>query len=118
ETVIGDRATIESPSQNAADFAASPAASSMQVGFLAALVLCVLLAVAAIVMTLVLAAPARGRLLAVLRALGVPPRTAGRLVAWQTVAVVVAAMVSGTVGGLALPYLVTAGGDRAPCTGP
>src|SRR5699024_2906361 len=61
ETVIGDRATIESPSQNAADFAATPAASSMQVGFLAALVLCVLLAVAAIVMTLVLAAPARGR---------------------------------------------------------
>ena len=117
ETVIGDRATIESPSQNAADFAASPAASSMQVGFLAALVLCVLLAVAAIVMTLVLAAPARGRLLAVLRTLGVPPRTAGRLVAWETVPVVVAAMVSGTVVGLALPYLVVAGIDLRPFTG-
>src|SRR5699024_10640003 len=117
ETVIGDRATIESPSQSAADFAASPAASSMQVGFVAALVLCVLLAVAAIVMTLVLAAPARGRLLAVLRTLGVPPRTAGRLVAWETVPVVVAAMVSGTAVGLALPYLVIAGIDLRPFTG-
>ncbi len=117
EALIGDRAQVDSPAQRAVDFAASPAASSMQAGFVAALVLCVLLAVAAIVMTLVLAAPARGRLLAVLRTLGVPPRTSGRLVAWETVPVVVAAMVAGTLVGLVLPYLVAAGIDLRPFTG-
>lgn len=116
-SLLGDRVTIESPAQNAADFSASPAASSMQAGFVAALVLCVLLAIAAIMMTLVLAAPARGRLLAVLRTLGVPPRTAGKLVAWETAPVVVTAMVAGTVVGLVLPYLVVAGIDLRPFTG-
>ncbi|WP_277051093.1 FtsX-like permease family protein [Ruania albidiflava] len=117
DSLLGDRATMESPAQSAADFSASPAATSMQAGFLVALVLCVLLAVAAIVMTLVLAAPARRRLLAVLRTLGVPPRTSGRLVAWETVPVVVAAMVSGTLVGLTLPHLVSAGIDLRPFTG-
>ena len=108
---------VLSPAQNAAEFAASPASSSMQSGFIVALVLCVLLAVTAIMMSLVLGAPARGRLLAVLRTLGVPPRTAGRLVAWETAPVVVAAIVSGTLVGLVLPYLVVAGIDLRPFTG-
>ena len=108
---------VLSPAQNAAEFAASPASSSMQTGFIVALVLCVLLAIAAIVMSLVLGAPARGRLLAVLRTLGVPPRTAGRLVAWETAPVVIAAIVSGTLVGLVLPYLVVAGIDLRPFTG-
>ena len=108
---------VLSPAQNVAELAASPASSSMQTGFIVALVLCVLLAVAAIVMSLVLGAPARGRLLAVLRTLGVPPRTAGRLVAWETAPVVVAAIISGTLVGLVLPYLVVAGIDLRPFTG-
>lgn len=108
---------VLSPAQNTAEFSASPASTSMQAGFVVALVLCVLLAVTAIAMSLVLAAPARGRLLAVLRTLGAPARTARRLVAWEITPVVVAAMVAGTLVGLALPYLVVAGIDLRPFTG-
>ena len=108
---------VLSPAQNTAEFAASPASSSMQAGFVVALVLCLLLAVTAIAMSLVLAAPTRGRLLAVLRTLGAPARTSRRLVAWEVTPVVVTAMIAGTLVGLALPYLVVAGIDLRPFTG-
>src|SRR5699024_12513008 len=75
---------VTSPALNVQEFLASPSAASLQGGFAAALAITMALSMAAILITLVLAAPARARLVAVLRTLGAGPRIARALVAWET----------------------------------
>src|SRR5699024_3840872 len=70
-----------------------------------------------IVLTLVLAAPARARLVAVLRTLGAGPRVARALVAWETLPLVVVAAVFGTLLGLGLPPLLAGAVDLRRFTG-
>ncbi|CAM3453969.1 ABC transporter permease [Occultella aeris] len=115
--VVGGEGQVTSPAQNAADVFASPSAGSMIRGFVIALVVSVLLSIVALVMTLVLAAPARGRLMAVLRTLGVGPGLTRSLVAWETAPLTVVAIVVGTALGLVLPQLVGATVDLRPFTG-
>ncbi|MBZ2198622.1 ABC transporter permease [Occultella gossypii] len=115
--VVSGEGQVTSPAQNAADVFASPSAGSMIRGFVIALVVSVLLSIVALVMTLVLAAPARGRLMAVLRTLGVGPGLTRSLVAWETAPLTVVALVVGTALGLALPQLVGATVDLRPFTG-
>lgn len=109
--------TVATAQAEESGFLDSPSARSMQQGFLVALALSVLQSVLALVLTLVLAAPARGRLVAVLRTLGIEPREARRLVAWELVPLAAAALAAGTVLGLALPHLVVATVDLSPFTG-
>ena len=73
--------------------------------------------VLAIVLTLVLAAPARGRLVAMLRTLGAGPRVSRSLVSWETLPLVVVAAVFGTLLGLGLPQLLAGAVDLRPFTG-
>ena len=55
-----------------------------------------LLCAIAVVLTLVLNAPARARLLALLKTLGAPPRSGAGIVSWELVPLCVAAIVAGT----------------------
>ena len=81
-----------------------------------------LLCAIAIVLTLVLNAPARARLLALLKTLGAPPRSGGGIVSWELVPLCIAAVAAGTAFGLALPLLLFqvldlrsfSGADNAP----
>lgn len=89
---------------------------------LAAIGLVALLCAIAIVLTLVLNAPARSRLLALLKTLGAPPRSGAGIVSWELVPLCVAAVAAGTAFGLALPVLLFqvldlrsfSGADSAP----
>ncbi|SEE31203.1 FtsX-like permease family protein [Ruania alba] len=114
---MAGRGTIVSPAESTAEFLASPSARSLQAGFVIALVVSLVLACLAIILGLLLAAPERRRLLGVLRTLGVSRAMAGRLVAWESVPLVVAALVVGTGLGLVLPYLVAGTVDLRPFTG-
>jgi len=114
---VGGVGTIESVEAEQAGFLDSPSATSMQRGFVVALALSLLQCVLALVLTLVLAAPARGRLIAVLRTLGTGPRDARRLVTWELVPLAVVALAVGTALGLALPHLVVATVDLSVFTG-
>lgn len=114
---VGGRGTITSPTADEADFLASPSAAALQRGFGIAVVVAAVQVVFAVVLALVLAAPVRARLLAVLRTLGISARDARRLVWWETVPAVVVAAPVGAALGLALPYLVRATVDLRPFTG-
>ncbi|QOR69529.1 ABC transporter permease [Ruania alkalisoli] len=117
EQWLDGRGTIASPTEATAEFLASPSARSLQAGFLIALLVSLVLACLAIVLGLLLAAPERRHLLGVLRTLGVSRRTEGRLVAWESVPLVGAAVLAGAGLGLVLPHLVAAAVDLRPFTG-
>lgn len=115
--IVDGQGTITTSAAQEATFLSSPAAVSMQIGFVVALVLSVLQSVLALVLTLVLAAPERGRLVAVLRTLGIGARDARRLVSWELVPLAVVALLVGTALGLVLPHLVVATVDLSVFTG-
>ncbi|NCD19583.1 MAG: FtsX-like permease family protein, partial [Actinobacteria bacterium] len=114
---VGGRGTVTSPAGDEASFLDSPSAAAMQAGFRGTLAVAAAQVVLAVVLALVLAAPERARLLAVLRTLGISAREARRLVSWETVPVVVVAVPAGALLGLALPHLVQAAVDLRPFTG-
>lgn len=115
--IVNDQGTITTSADQEATFLSSPTTVSMQRGFVVALVLSVLQSVLALVLALVLAAPERGRLVAVLRTLGIGGRDSRRLVSWELVPVAVVALLAGTALGLALPHLVVATVDLSVFTG-
>lgn len=115
--IVGGVGTIATTAAVQSDFLASPSAVAMQRGFVVTLALSTLQSVLALVLTLVLAAPARGRLIAVLRTLGTSARDARRLVSWEVVPLAATALVAGTVLGLALPHLVVATVDLSTFAG-
>ncbi|UFU07793.1 ABC transporter permease [Ruania halotolerans] len=117
EDWMDGRGTVLSPAASTAQFLSSPSASALQAGFVIALGVSLTLAFLAIVLGLLLAAPERRRLLGVLRTLGVGRALAGRLVAWESVPLVLAALVVGLGLGLTLPHLVAATIDLRPFTG-
>lgn len=100
-----------------ADLRTDPIWPGLRLALTVGVVLSAALGAIAVVMTLVLGAPARRRLLALLQTLGAPPRAAGRLVAWELAPAGVAALLIGTAFGAALPFLVIAVVDLRPFTG-
>ncbi|WP_369369530.1 FtsX-like permease family protein [Promicromonospora sp. Populi] len=110
-------AVVEDPDQEAADILAAPVSGGLAVAFVLAVLLAGLLCAAAVVMTLMLAAPARARLLAVLQTLGLSPRQGRGLVGWEIGPWAVVALVVGAVLGVAVPSLVLAAVDVTALTG-
>lgn len=110
-------AVVTSPVLNVEQFLTSPSSASLERGFVAALAITVALSMAAIVLTLVLAAPARGRLVAVLRTLGAGSRVARAMVSWETLPLVAISVLFGAALGLTLPLVLTGAMDLRPFTG-
>ncbi|UJP10863.1 ABC transporter permease [Microbacterium sp. KUDC0406] len=103
---IGEQAAFETPAQVGAARAADPGYVVVQGSLLAAsAVVAVLLAVAVIAM-LLLGAPTRARMLAILRTLGTRRRGAGGLVAWEVAPALLLAVPFGVGAGVAMAWLV------------
>ncbi|MFC4554096.1 FtsX-like permease family protein [Georgenia faecalis] len=115
-------ALAENPSADAQNFLASPMAGGMSAALGTAVVLSVLLVLVAVVLTQLMGAPQRARLLAVLRTLGLHRRQGQGIVAWELAPLAVVSVVAGAALGIAVPWVmlgamdVTAltGGDRQP----
>ncbi|MFI6426603.1 FtsX-like permease family protein [Promicromonospora sp. NPDC050880] len=110
-------AVVEDPDQEADALRAAPVSAGLVAAFVLAVVLAALLCVAAVVMTLMLAAPARARLLAVLQTLGMSSRQGRGLVGWEIGPWAVIALLVGAVLGVAVPSLVLAAVDVTALTG-
>ena len=108
---------VDDPDQEAATVLAAPVSGGLVIAFVLAVLLAGLLCAAAVVMTLMLAAPARARLLAVLQTLGLSPRQGRGLVGWEIGPWAVVALVVGAVLGVAVPSLVLAAVDVTALTG-
>lgn len=108
---------VEDPDQEAAAMLEAPVSGGLATAFVLAVLLAGLLCAAAVVMTLMLAAPARARLLAVLQTLGLSPRQGRGLVGWEIGPWTVVALAVGAVLGVAVPALVLAAVDVTALTG-
>ncbi|GHH78279.1 FtsX-like permease family protein [Promicromonospora soli] len=108
---------VEDPDQEADAVLAAPVSGGLAIAFVLAVLLAGLLCAAAVVMTLMLAAPARARLLAVLQTLGLSPRQGRGLVGWEIGPWAVVALVVGAALGVAVPSLVLAAVDVTALTG-
>ncbi|MFD7308878.1 FtsX-like permease family protein [Promicromonospora sp. NPDC059942] len=108
---------VEDPDQEADAVLAAPVSGGLAVAFVLAVLLAGLLCAGAVVMTLMLAAPARARLLAVLQTLGLSPRLGRGLVGWEIGPWAVVALVVGAVLGVVVPELVLAAVDVTALTG-
>jgi putative ABC transport system permease protein len=108
---------VEDPDQEADEMLAAPVSGGLVIAFVLAVLLAGLLCASAVVMTLMLAAPARARLLAVLQTLGLSPRQGRGLVGWEIGPWAVVALVVGAVLGVAVPSLVLAAVDVTALTG-
>lgn len=110
-------AVVEDPDQEADEMLTAPVSGGLVIAFVLAVLLAGLLCAAAVVMTLMLAAPARARLLAVLQTLGLSPRQGRGLVGWEIGPWAVVALAVGAVLGVAVPSLVLAAVDVTALTG-
>lgn len=114
---LGDAVRIDTASEVAADIESGPAVQGVRAALLIATAVAALLSALAIVMTLTLVAPARARVLALLRTLGAPPRSAAALALWEIGPPTVAAIIAGSVFGALVPLVVLAAVDMRPFTG-
>lgn len=110
-------AVVDDPVTVQADLLATPSSSGLATAFLLAVLVSGLLSAAAVVLTLVLAAPERGRLLAVLRTLGLPRRAERTLVVWEIGPWAAVALAVGALLGWVVPALLLAAVDVTPLTG-
>ena len=110
-------AKAQNPAEDAGNFLASPMAGGMNTALAVAVVLSVVLVVVAVMMTLLMGAPARTRLLAILRTLGLGPRQARGVVAWELAPLGVVAILAGAVLGVLVPWVVLSAMDLRALTG-
>lgn len=95
----------------------SPSGAGLQAGLWTVIVFMGVLCALTIVMTSVVNAPARNRLLALLRTLGFPRQRDGALLLWELGPIAAAALVAGTLLGFILPLLILDSIDLAAFTG-
>lgn len=95
----------------------SPVVGTLPILLAAFIGIVALLCAATVVLSLLISAPARERLLALLRTLGLSPGQGRGITAWETVPAAIVAIIAGCALGAALPYLVLAGVDLRLFTG-
>ena len=110
-------ARAQNPAGDAGNFLASPMAGGMNAALGVAVVLSLVLVLVAVVMTQLMGAPARARLLAVLRTLGLDRRQARGIVAWELAPLAVVSVVAGGVLGVLVPWVVLGAMDLTALTG-
>lgn len=96
---------------------ATPIPSILRAGFVIAIALAVLLAVAAILMSARLVAPGRVGLARILRDLGADRRTVAAVFGIEALPATLAALIVGGALGVAIPFLVVAAVDLGPIVG-
>lgn len=116
-SIVGPSAAIATPQDGAEALRASPIAGGLQVALLALIVIVALLCAGTVVIALMLSGPARERLLALLRTLGLSRGQARGITGWEVGPTAIAAIVTGCILGAVLPLIVLAGVDLRPFTG-
>jgi putative ABC transport system permease protein len=115
--IAGPDATIESPADAAALLNGSPVSGGLQLALLALIVIVALLCAGTVVLALMISGPARERLLALLRTLGLTRSQSRGITGWEIGPTAIVAIVTGCLLGAALPLIVLAGVDLRPFTG-
>jgi len=115
-SALGGTGTITTPEDAAASLR-GPVNGGTAIAIVAAIAITGLLCAASVVLTLVVSAPSRGRLLAQLRTLGLSGRQGEGLVAWETAPVAIASLGAGLLLGVTLPGLILGGIDLTTLTG-
>jgi putative ABC transport system permease protein len=115
--VVGSDATVDSTAAAQERQRGGPLLPGIQNLMLAGAVLSVLMAVAALLLTLAMGRAARTRLLGVLRTLGFDRGQSAALVAWEVTPLTATAIVAGAATGIGLSALVLAALDLRPVTG-
>lgn len=108
---------VETPESTGADFVASPLGKAMRSSLIGGLAIAAALIVLTVFLMQVLDAPARTRVTAVLRTMGVYPGEVRAMTATSMLPTVLVSLVTGLVAGLGLPWLLTASADLRPLTG-
>jgi putative ABC transport system permease protein len=102
-----DRVSVTDVASTVAAAEARPTTRGLTVALMLAAALSLVLSAIAIIVGSYAATAARNRILGVLRMLGMSPRQARGLVAWELAPVAITAVVAGTALGLALTFIVT-----------
>lgn len=108
---------IETPASTGADFVASPLGQAMQVSLAAGIVVAAALIALTVFLMQLLDSPARTRVTAVMRTMGVYPREVRAITAASMLPTVLISLVTGLVVGLGMPWLLTTSSDLRPLTG-
>lgn len=95
---------------------ADPAFAGLRGALIAGVLVCAVLSAVAVVVTLVLGARPRRRILALLQTLGAPPRAGRGLVVWELAPAGLTALVVGGLLGALMPVLVASVVDLRPFT--
>ncbi|MEO6942955.1 MAG: FtsX-like permease family protein [Terrimesophilobacter sp.] len=117
EPIVGPDATIQSPADASALQNGSPMSGGLQLALLALILVVALLCAATVVLALMISGPARERLLALLRTLGLTRTQAQGITGWEIGPTAIVAIVVGLALGAILPLIVLAGVDLRPFTG-
>ncbi|SDU67372.1 FtsX-like permease family protein [Jiangella alkaliphila] len=112
---LGER-TVTTPGSAIADLR-GPVNDGTARAIVGAIALTGLLCAAAVVLTMVVGAPSRGRLLSQLRTLGLSGRQGEGLVVWEAAPVAAVSLVTGLLLGVGLPWAVLSGVDLRSLTG-
>lgn len=112
---VGER-TVATPSSAVAELR-GPVNDGTARAIVGAVALTGLLCAAAVVLTMVVGAPSRGRLLSQLRTLGLSGRQGEGLVVWEAAPVAAVSLVTGLLLGVVLPWAVLSGVDLRSLTG-
>lgn len=110
-------ALAQQPAGDASSVLSSPMAGGMSAALTVAVVLSLVLVAVAVVMTQLMGAPARARLLAVLRTLGLERRQARGIVAWELAPLAVVAVLAGGALGVLVPWVMLGAMDLTALTG-
>ena len=115
--IAGPNSLVRTPADAARQLQESPVASGLQLALLALIAIVALLCAATVVLALLTSGPARERLLALLRTLGLTPGQARGVTSWEIGPTAIVAIVAGCLLGAGLPLVVLAGVDLRSFTG-
>lgn len=115
--IAGPDSLVRTPADVAHQLQESPVSAGLQLALLALAAIVALLCAATIVLALLTSGPARERLLALLRTLGLTPAQARGILSWEIGPTAIVAIVTGSVLGATLPLVVLAGVDLRSFTG-
>lgn len=115
--IAGPDSLVRTPADVAHQLQESPVSSGLQLALLALAAIVALLSAATVVLALLTSGPARERLLALLRTLGLTPAQARGITSWEIGPTAIVAIVTGCILGATLPLIVLAGVDLRSFTG-
>jgi putative ABC transport system permease protein len=113
---LGDLVRVTTLADTLAAAYADPAFAGLRIALIAGVVVCAVLSAVAVVVTLVLGARPRRRILALLQTLGAAPRTGRGLVVWELAPAGIAALIVGGLLGALMPLLLASVVDLRPFT--